>query len=294
MITTREIVKSLLPVRKICSHKGDLGHILFLAGSRGMTGATLLCSYAALRTGAGLVTVGTPASQQPIIAKRVQPEAMTLSLKETGSGSLSVSCYQEIERYIERRKVGVLAIGPGLSTQPSTKELVKKILKNMNLPLVLDADGINALAGQKTYSLLRNYKSEIVITPHPGEMGRLINLPVSKIQQKRSETAKKFAEENSVVCVLKGHNTVITDGKKVYINPTGNPGMATGGSGDVLTGMLAAFAGQIKGHLLYSAVVAVYLHGLAGDLAEKDKTQISMTAGDIIEKIPEAIKKSSR
>lgn len=297
-ILTQEKVRKLLPLRSRDAHKGRFGHILILAGSRGMTGAAILCSKGALRCGAGLVTVGLPESQQPVVARRIAPEAMTLPLSETSAGTLSIAALDKICDFIIRRKITTLAIGPGLSTVPETVELVKKLLHHLTLPIVLDADGINALSKVKSKKFkpknfivdeLKHSKARIIITPHPGELSRLMNIPVSVIQNKRLLIARKFASLNNVICVLKGYRTVITDGKETYINLTGNPGMATGGSGDVLTGMISAFIGQVN-NLFSAAQLGVYIHGLSGDLACADKGEISMLPTDMIRKISSAIK----
>jgi NAD(P)H-hydrate epimerase len=288
IILTKKIIKNILPVRRPDTNKSDYGRVLILAGSRNMIGAGVLSANSCIKSGAGLVTLGIPLSQQNIVVKHLLPEIMTLGLKETSSGTLSINSYQKIIQFIIDRKIDVVAIGPGLSTNTETKKLIKKIVLNLNLPLVIDADAINSLADN--VSVLQNKNSNIVITPHPGELSRLINIPVSEIEKNRSEIAKKFADKYNLICVLKGYRTVITDGEKVFINTTGNPGMATAGSGDVLTGMIAGFIGQIK-NILNAVIVSVYIHGLAGDLASKDKTQIGMIASDIISKISDAIKR---
>jgi NAD(P)H-hydrate epimerase len=291
VLLTKKFVRKLIPKRCPDTHKGNFGHVLILAGSRGMTGAAVLCANSALRCGAGLVTLGIPESQANIVASRVLPEVMTLPLKGTSQGTLSLSGFSKLKEHITSRKITALAVGPGLSTNPETKKLVKKILTDMDLPVVLDADGINAL--EKDW-ILKKHKAKIIITPHPGELGRLTKFSAGDIQKNREKFTRKFARDNKLLCVLKGHRTVITDGKKSYINTTGNPGMATGGSGDVLAGMIASLTNQVRSRnskaLLDSAIAGVYLHGLAGDMAAKEKTEIGMIAGDIIEKIPGAIK----
>jgi hydroxyethylthiazole kinase-like uncharacterized protein yjeF len=269
------------------SHKGDFGHIFILAGSARFSGAAVLCSLAALRAGAGLVTLGIPKSLNNAIIKIKPKEVMTLPLPETRSGSLSFDGYKKIRDFI--KNIDVLVIGPGLSQDKSTQGLVRKIISEIDKSAVIDADGINALVGH--LDLLR--VKDIIITPHPGEMARLIGTSIDTVQTKRKEVAKRFAKDYKITLVLKGHNTVVADYKgNFYINKTGNPGMGTAGSGDVLTGMIGAFLGQ-RLNAFDAAKYAVYLHGLAGDLAAKEKTQIGMIASDIIEKIPEAIKKFS-
>jgi NAD(P)H-hydrate epimerase len=236
------------------------------------------------------VTAAVPESQQPIIARKVTPEAMTLGLNETKQKMLSIRAAGEILQFVKKRKVTSVVLGPGIGTNKETCKFVNNVIKNIEVPLVLDADGLNCLAD--TGQILKSSRAKIVITPHPGEMSRLTNLPIDEINRNRINIAVKFSKENRVVCILKGHETVITDGKNVFINTTGNPGMATGGSGDVLSGMIAGFFSQVEEpKLLNACLSAVYLHGLAGDMAKKEKGEISMIAGDIIEKIPQAVKK---
>jgi hydroxyethylthiazole kinase-like uncharacterized protein yjeF len=271
--------------RKADSHKGDFGHIFILAGSAGFSGAAVLCAEAALRSGAGLVTLGIPASLNNPIIKVKPAEVMTLPLPETKEGSLSASAYRKIKEF--SRKADIIAIGPGLSQNKATQALILRVISGIDKPMVIDADGLNALAKR-----LKCLKENAVLTPHPGEMSRLTGLTVAEIQKNRKKVAKDFANEYNVEIVLKGKNTVVADNKNnFYVNKTGNPGMAKGGSGDVLTGIIAAFLGQ-KMNRFQAAKYAVYLHGLAGDLAAKRKTQISMTASDIIDMLPEAIKRS--
>jgi len=272
--------------RKNNAHKGDFGHILVLAGSAKFSGAAVLCAEAAMRAGAGLVTIGIPKSLNTAIIKIKPKEVMTLPLPETKEKTLSPIGYKEIRKI--SAQADVLVIGPGLTTNKSTQLLVRKIVRHINRAKIIDADALNALAGH--LDLLR---ANDILTPHPGEMSRLIKKSVSEIQKKRKETAQRFAEDYKVTLALKGHHTVVADyKKKVFINKTGNPGMATAGSGDVLTGIIAAFLGQ--GLTPFAAAkYGVYLHGLAGDLAAKEKTRLGMIASDIITKIPEAIKQCS-
>jgi len=271
--------------RKANSHKGDFGHVFILAGSARFSGAAVLCAKAALRSGAGLVTLGIPKSLNLAIIKIKPDEAMTLPLPETNAGSLSLAGYKKIKDFL--KKSDVLVIGPGLSQDNSTQKLVRKLLAGLEKPAVVDADAINALVGHL------KILGPVVLTPHPGEMARLLKISVKKVQKNRKEIAKKFAKAYKMALVLKGRNTVVNDYKgNQYINKTGNAGMATAGSGDVLSGMIGAFLGQGL-NSFDAAKYAVYLHGLAGDLAAKEKTQISLIASDIIAKIPEAIKLSS-
>ncbi len=292
--------------RNLNAHKGDFGHIFILAGSSRFSGAASLCAEAAIRSGAGLVTLGIPKSLNEAIIKIKPKEVMTLPLAQTPQGSLSLTGLKKIKDFI--KGIDVLVIGPGLSRNSSTQGLVRKLVSGVKEPMVIDADGLNALVGH--LGILRWTKPacrppagragtgrddgrKTILTPHPGEMARLLGISVGKIQKNRKEIAKKFAQDYKATLVLKGHNTVVADDKNnLYINKTGNPGMSTAGCGDVLTGMIGAFLGQGL-NAFEAAKYAVYLHGLAGDLAAKDKTQISLIASDIIDKIPEAIKRCS-
>ena len=277
--------------RKVDAHKGDFGHIFILAGSARFSGAVVLCSLSALRSGAGLVTLGVPASINNAVIKIKHPEVMTFPLPETKEGVLSFAAYGQVKDFSEN--VDVLAIGPGLSQHKSTQTLIRKIVSSIDRPMVIDADGLNALTGH--LNLLRvsscGLRVEKILTPHPGEMARLLGVSIKEAQRKRETLARKFAKDYKVTLVLKGHHTIVADYQgKFYLNNTGNPGMATAGSGDVLTGMIAAFLGQ--GLSAFDAAkFAVYLHGLAGDMAAKQNSQISLIASDIIAKIPAAIKK---
>ncbi len=279
--------------RKINAHKGSFGHIFILSGSERFSGAAVLCSHAAMRSGAGLVTLGIPKGLNNAIIKIKSKEVMTLPLAQTRQGSLSSNSFKRIKDFI--KKIDVLVIGPGLTQNKSTKKLVRKIISKIKKPMVIDADAINALV--RHLNILRrttNEERRTILTPHPGEMARLLGTSVKKIQADRERIAKKFARDYKLTLVLKGHHSVVADyAGKFYINRSGNPGMATAGSGDVLTGIIASFLAQQGLATFEAAKFAVYLHGLAGDLAAKAKTQLSLIASDIIEKIPEAIKKCS-
>jgi len=280
---------TLLLRRRPNAHKGDFGHIFILAGSARFSGAAVLCSEAAMRSGAGLVTLGIPKSLNSTIIKIKPKEVMTFPLPETSDGTLSLSGYKKIKDFV--KKVDVLVVGPGLTQNKSTQGLVRKVISKIDKPMVIDADGLNALVGHlKMLYAIRYTLYAKILTPHPGEMARLMGISIKKVQGNRKDITKKFAKDYKVTAVLKGHNTVVADYKSnLYVNKTGNPGMATAGSGDVLTGMIAAFLAQ--GLTAFEASkYAVYLHGLAGDLAAKEKTQISLIVSDIIDKIPEAIK----
>jgi len=277
--------------RKLATHKGDFGHIFILAGCAQFSGAALLCSTAAMRTGAGLVTLGVPSGLLNAIIKKKSPEVILQSLAQTKQLTLSPKAYPQIKALLN--KVDVLIIGPGLSQNKSTQSLIRRLIRIVDLPTLIDADGINALCGNLNLLVKNKKRKQIILTPHPGEMSRLLGINIKDIQSNRKEIASKFAKDYKLTLVLKGQHTVVADCQRnLYVNRTGNPGMATAGSGDVLSGMIAALLAQgLTG--FRAAKYAVYLHGLAGDLAAKGKTQIAMIASDIIEKIPEAIKMSS-
>jgi len=277
--------KGLIPARKSDSHKGDYGHVFILAGSYGLTGAAYLTSQASLLSGSGLVTLGIPESLNPIMEVKLT-EVMTRPLAETKGLSPGLKAFPQINKILPG--IDALAIGPGLSQNPQTRELVYKLLSSVAKPLVLDADGINALIGK--LKVLHSLKAELVITPHPGEMARLLNLKVAEVQRNRAEVARDFARKYNVVVVLKGYRTIVAEHNgKIHVNKTGNPGMASAGCGDVLTGIIAAFLGQGMGGFK-AAKLAVYLHGLAGDYAAEEKGRTSLIATDILNKLPQAFK----
>ena len=279
-------ISFLFPPRRRDSHKGDYGHILILAGSTGWTGAAALTSLGALRSGGGLVTLGVPRSLNPIMEAKLT-EAMTRPLPETGEGSLSLEAEGEILKLA--RKVDVLALGPGLSTHPETRELVKRLLAKIDKPMVIDADGLNGLGGD--VSPLTKSTASVIITPHPGEMGRLLRKTTREVQSRRIGVAREAASQTGTVVVLKGARTVISDPEgNVYVNPTGNPGMASGGMGDVLTGMLASFIGQGLTEL-EAAKAGAYIHGLAGDIAVESRGEMGLMATDLLDNLPQAIKR---
>ncbi|MEP9412220.1 MAG: NAD(P)H-hydrate dehydratase [Candidatus Brocadia sp.] len=282
MYEVKELPKILS--RKPDTHKGDYGRILVLAGSSGMTGAACLCSSAALRAGAGLVTLGIPESLHGIVASKLTC-VMTHPLPETHVKTLSELGRQDILDFSER--FDVVAIGPGLSQYLETKRLVLWLLQSLNRPIVLDADGINALADNP--EILHKIKKHIILTPHPGEMARLLGVAsTQEVQSRRLDVSRTFVKgRNNVTLVLKGYQTIVMNEEKYYINKTGNPGMATAGAGDVLTGIIAAFLGQ-NYTPFEAAQLGAYLHGLAGDLAAQEMGEISLIATDILNKLPEA------
>ncbi len=278
--------------RKPDTHKGDFGHILILAGSVRFSGAGVLASHAAMRSGAGLVTLGVPKGLNSSIVKIKPREVMTLPLDQTSRGNLSLSAYSKIKEFYNNIDVAVL--GPGLDQEYSTQRLIIKLISEMNKALVIDADALNALAKHKDYLIkIKGKTRPAIITPHPGEMSRLTGVGIKILQKERKRIASKFARDFGLTVVLKGNDTVVADSRgRMYINKTGNPGMATAGSGDVLSGIIAAFLGQGL-EAFIAAKCAVYIHGLAGDLAAKEKTQLGLIASDIIDKIPQAIKMCS-
>ena len=282
----KSIFKAILPKRKPNSHKGDYGHVFVLAGSSGLTGAAYLSSQAALLSGSGLVTLGIPKSLNATM-ELMLIEVMTKPLAQTRKQSLALSALGQIKKFLP--KVDCLAIGPGLSGHSQTKQLVLKVLPVTKCPIVLDADGINALVGK--LNILHKFKTPLVITPHPGEMARLLNIKTSEVQKNRIKLAKAFARKYNVVVVLKGHRTIVASASgATYTNRTGNPAMATAGCGDVLTGIIASLVGQ--GIDAFDAArLGVYLHGLAADIAVKKKGESSLIATDILYTLPQAFKK---
>jgi NAD(P)H-hydrate epimerase len=281
-LLTRSAVREHITPRTPDSHKGDYGHVLVVAGSRGKTGAAHLSGIGALRSGAGLVTVATAASCQAVVAA-MAPEYMTVALDETEAGLDP----DGVDRLLEQAR-DVVAIGPGLGQASGTQAFIKALVDRATCPLVIDADGLNAFSGDPDRLTGREGR-EIIITPHPGEMARLVGMSTDEVQASRLEIARNFAVAHHLYVVLKGHRTLIaTPDGKVFINPTGNPGMSTGGTGDVLTGMISAWLA----HLLDAEAackLAVYLHGMAGDLAEADEGEVSMTAGDLAAHIGDAV-----
>ena len=254
------LVSKLIPRRESNSNKGTYGKLIVVAGSRGMTGAACLTASAALRAGTGLVYMAAPLSLLPIYAGFLV-EALTIPLEDGNKGYITKESIHKILMHLE--KVDVAAVGPGLSTGDDAKEVVYSIIKGSKVPIVLDADGINLLA--EDLSVLKELKTQMVITPHPGEMARLLGTTVKEVQEDRVNIARSFSKKYGVITVLKGSRTVIASPEgAIYINTTGNSGMATGGSGDVLTGIIASFIGQgLKP--LDAAIAGVYLHGVSGD-----------------------------
>ena len=293
-------LRRCLPGRKPDAHKGQFGHVLVVAGSRGMSGAAALAGRAALRSGAGLVTIAAPRSVQPIVATIV-PEALTLALAETNQGALAPEACSQLQNAHLERGFTVMALGPGLGNQSDTARAVIAVLGGMKLPTVVDADGLNILASQPQSAvreLLSRRGAPCVFTPHPGEAARLLRSKTADIQDDRPAAAQRLAEGLGVVCLLKGQGTIVADGHRTAVNPTGNPGLAKGGTGDVLTGVIAALWAQRlcsekfeTGRGFEAAVLGAYLHGLAADIAIKEKTVYSLLATDVVEALPQAFKK---
>ncbi|MDP3804678.1 MAG: NAD(P)H-hydrate dehydratase [Candidatus Omnitrophota bacterium] len=284
MINIKNIVSGF-PKRPPDSHKGDFGHVLVIAGAQGYTGAAYLTSQAAMLSGSGLVTLAIGKSLYGVMAAKLT-EVMVRPFFETKDYSLSLLAEKELVNFSE--KSSVIAIGPGISQNKETQNLARNLVSRLNKPVILDADGINAMVGH--LDILKNVKCGIVLTPHPGELARLIGKDIDEIQKNRKDIALKFANEYNIVLVLKGHNTVVANPKgEFYINDTGNAGMATGGTGDVLTGMIASFVGQGM-DIFNGSILATYFHGLAGDLAVKEKGVLSLIATDLLNKLPEVLK----
>jgi NAD(P)H-hydrate epimerase len=282
-LLTRERMRELVPARAAESHKGDFGRVLVVAGSVGRTGAAHLAALGALRSGAGLVTVATARSAVPIVAA-MMPEYMTVPLEETAAGCVDFSA---IDRVLEF-KADIIAMGPGLGTDPSTVAFVQAIVERAGVPLVLDADALNAFV-EDPERLIGRDGVDVIITPHPGEMARLIGASIEQIQSDRLAHAREFATAHRVTVVLKGHRTVIAGPEgRSFVNLTGNAGMATGGTGDLLTGTIAAWFAQIL-DAEAACKLAVYLHGSAGDLAEADEGENALIASDIAARLGDAL-----
>ena len=281
-LLTRASMRDLITPRSADSHKGDYGRVLLIAGSRGKTGAAHLAAIGALRSGAGLVTVATPTSCLNTVAA-MGAEYMTEPLDEAINGLDP----DNIDHLLEIAR-DVVALGPGLGQAEGTRDFVKQFVDRATMPLVVDADALNAFASDPDRLAGREGR-DVIITPHPGEMARLVGMSSDEVQASRLEIARNFAVAHRVYVVLKGHRTLIaTPDEKVFINPTGNAGMATGGTGDVLTGMIAAWLAQLL-DAEAACKLAVYLHGMAGDLAEADEGEVSMTAGDLAAHIGDAV-----
>jgi ADP-dependent NAD(P)H-hydrate dehydratase / NAD(P)H-hydrate epimerase len=272
-LLTRDRMRSLIAPRAPDAHKGDFGHVLIIAGSRGKTGAAVLAAQGALRSGVGLVTVATPRSAQPIVA-----------VDETVDGTIDFAAAEPLLDL----PVDVILAGPGLGRGEGVTTFVRELLERSEAPLVLDADALNAFADEPAALVGREGRA-IIITPHPGEMARLVGGTAADVQANRLGIARDFATSHRAYVILKGYRTILaTPDGKAFINPTGTPGLATGGTGDVLAGMVTAWLAQLL-DAEAACSLAIYLHGAAGELADADEGEVSMTAGDVVEHISDAV-----
>lgn len=282
-LITREDIKCLFPERRSDTNKGTYGRACIIAGSKNMMGAAAMCGMSALKSGAGLVELDVPECIRPMVAPMVV-ESIVRGFEDE-EGVLSYNCADELIQTL--KKASSFAMGPGISKSGSLLKLIERVIEDVKIPGVIDADGLNMLS--ENIELLHRSKCTMVVTPHPGEMARLIGKDISTVQSDRIGCAREFSTKYKVVTVLKGANTVIGSPEgEIFINSTGNPGMAKGGSGDVLTGMIASFMAQGM-EPIDAAVAGVYIHGLSGDIASASLGQYGMKAGDIIECIPQAL-----
>jgi ADP-dependent NAD(P)H-hydrate dehydratase len=283
-----EIIEAIpkLKPRAVDAHKGDFGKVCIIAGSIGMSGAAALAGRSALRAGAGLVRVATPKSVLPIVAS-VEPSFTTIPLPEDSFGRISSKAVNVILEAVGQNDA--LGFGPGVGICGGLRSVLDTLLEQEDLRLVVDADGLNNLAGIKDWA--GKLKANMIVTPHPGEMKRLWSgLFREPLPDQRQEQAVQLAQHTGTIVVLKGAGTVVTDGEKVYINETGNPGMATAGSGDILTGVITALLGQGLSDF-DASVLGVYVHGLAGDITAEKLGQVGMITTDIIDALPDAFLK---
>lgn len=279
-------IRALFPRRKRNSHKGTYGHVLVIGGSKGKGGAVGMTGLAALRVGAGLATLAVPESCNA--ALEFHPlETMSVPLPETATGAIAADAVDVCLELLKDKSA--LAVGPGITTQKSVLHFLETLLPQTRCPVVIDADGLNNLA--KLPGLLARMNTDVVLTPHPKEMARLTGTTTQAVLENRIETARSFARGHAVTLVLKGSHTVtaLPDGR-AFINPTGNPGMATGGTGDVLTGMIAGLLAQ-GFNAADAAMAGVYLHGLAGDVYAEAESETSLIAGDLLRTLPETLKR---
>lgn len=272
-----------LAPRPADSNKGSFGRVLVVAGSLGMSGAAILCAQAAVRGGAGLVYLATPAAIQPVVAV-ANPCYLTIPLADA-SGCLAADALASIRSHMADKDV--LALGPGLGRGSVLTNIIIELVKVASVPLVLDADGLNALEDQA--GRLRGCPGPRILTPHPGEFARLLGIDVTAVQKERRKLAARFAMEHGVIVLLKGHETIVTDGRRMYENRTGNPGMATGGTGDVLTGLIAALLAQGL-EPFAAAQLGAWWHGRAGDLARDELGEVCLIASDLLNYLPAALR----
>jgi NAD(P)H-hydrate epimerase len=287
VITARDIV-AMVARRPAESNKGSYGHVLVVGGSLGKAGAAAMAGMAALRVGAGLSTVATPKSVLSTVAG-FHPELMTEPLVETKDGTIAADASDRIKELAKGKSV--LAIGPGISRHTQTTELVRVFVTELQGPVVLDADGLNVFEGRSDE--LKGKGRTLVITPHPGEMARLAGSTVADVQKDRLGVARRFAREHELIVVLKGHLTLVVrpDGE-AWVNTTGNPGMATGGTGDILTGMVAGMIAQNPKQAFFAVLAAVHLHGLAGDVMRETVGEHSLVATDLLQGLPQAFQRT--
>jgi NAD(P)H-hydrate epimerase len=282
-LLTREQIRTLITPRAADVHKGDFGRLVIVAGSQGKTGAAILAAQGALKSGAGLVTVASARSVQPLIAA-FAPDYMTEGLEETSEGTVHFAGAEQVLSL----DADAIVVGPGLGRGEGVSTFVRELLDKSELPLVLDADALNAFADEPAALVAREGR-DVIITPHPGEMARLVGCTIDDVQADRLGIARDFAVAHRVYVVLKGYRTIIaTPDGKCFVNPTGSPGMATGGTGDVLAGMLGAWLGQLL-DAEAACRLSVYLHGAAGELADADQGEVSMTASDLVQHISDAV-----
>jgi len=289
VITAKDIAPLLVP-RRADSNKGLYGHVLVVGGSLGKAGAAAMAGISALRAGAGLATVATAKSVLPTVAG-FYPELMTEPLPETAAGTIATEAGLRIAELL--KSMTVLAIGPGISRDAHTTTLVRSLVANQKLPMVVDADGLNAFQGHTQE--MNGHGGTLVITPHPGEMARLAGCSTADVQKDRLGVARQFAHEHAVIVVLKGYRTLVVqpDGE-AWVNTTGNPGMSTGGTGDILTGMVAAMLAQNPGQAVLAVCAAVYLHGLAGDAMREIVGEHSLLATDLLRGLPGAFERARK
>lgn len=279
-------MKALLGKRNVETHKGNYGRVGVIGGSIGFTGAPYLSSLGALRSGSGYVYTLVPQYLQTIMSIKLT-EAIIRPVYDNKTGNFTMESWQDILKYI--KEMDALAVGPGMGIDADRIYIVKEIIKNAKVPVVLDADAIGCISSNP--KMLKNHRSTIVATPHPGEMAKLLDISIEKLQEKRVYYSELIAKKYNMTIVLKGHKTVVASPTQgIYINDTGNPGMATAGSGDILTGMIASFLGQgIKP--FEAAKLGVHIHGIAGDITNEEFGEYGMIATDIMKNIPLAIKK---
>lgn len=295
----RKELCAALVVRQASDHKGLYGHVLVAAGSRGMAGAAILAARGALRSGAGLVSAAVPYGVANAVAGAV-PAALTLALPDNQAGTFRPEGVERLRQYVRERRVSALAIGPGVSTHPDAARFVWHALSGVAVPAVVDADALNALAQQDpaaTSSMLKTRRHPCVFTPHTAEASRLLRADKAQLESERVKTVERIARDWGGVALLKGHRSLVSSGVRTALNPTGGPGLAKGGSGDVLTGLIAGLwaqmlaSGRATGDLAFqAAALGAWLHGTAGELAQEQLSPWAMTPDDIVERLPAAFK----